>query len=587
MGNISAYDTRNYAQFNPLSMQEIFAPAQMMREQHDKLAEDFATQEQIGGLSLLGLKEGVDDEAIKIHQNYMAETKKAADELATKGFVESGRRKNLYGLKQQYNQNVLPLENQLKIRQERAKMLYERQLADPTFRATMDPNSVSLTAGLKDPNAFNFDGVSGNQLYRSVAEKASQLSKVIEQKHPDLLKSGLAYQYFTAVQSGADLSQIDAAMKQQFNPADVDKMTSLLSGIVHSTFNEFGVPQKFANNPDIQQELWQTAAQGLYAAAGQKQFGTMTDQWGMSMAQRSLDQQPPPELPKLGVNYAPEITNTDEYNNLNITASHAKGLGLDVNLKKAKMVYDPIAETWRRDPQSVDIDPSREASSKAEILRIAKKNGMDHLFKTSSTGKMSKEDYNAAVDQVVRVEQERYKAASPVYTLATGDSNISKSIMQAIKSGAVTLPKSGRTELTAEKAAELEKAHGNPVITLSPTGKGVEIRYGDGNAYIADGSIFQNQAVANIVDRAQKFNAQMKQYILNPEKLKTLPKKNGEYQLDFGPYNGGVLSIHPSAIYSGQTFETISNLSERFTQEMLINAFGNVSAQNKGIIIGN
>lgn len=284
---VSQYDIKNFAQFQPLSIQEMWAPSQQLRAQHDQLSEEFAQQEQAGGLSLLGLKEGVDDAAIKIHKTYMDETKKAADELATKGFIESGRRKNLYGLKQKYNNEVVPLQNQLKIRQERAEELRRMQLQDPTFRATMNPNEVGLVDGLKNPEAFNYSGVSGNQMYKSVAEKANQLSKVIEQKHPDLIKSGLSYNYFTAVQSGASLEQVDAAMRRQFNPKDVDKMTNLMRGVVESTFNEFGVPQKFANNPQVQDELWQTASQGLYAALGSKQFGSMHDSWGEGNARRA------------------------------------------------------------------------------------------------------------------------------------------------------------------------------------------------------------------------------------------------------------------------------------------------------------
>ena len=100
-------------------------------------------------------------------------------------------------------------------------------------------------------------------------------------------------------------------------------------------------------------------------------------------------------------------------------------------------------------------------------MSIARKNGMLNLFKTSATGKMSKRDYENAVDLVINAEQERLKAATPTYTLATGDSNISKSISQAIKSGAVTLPRSGSSVLNSKKFMELEKTYGTPVITLS------------------------------------------------------------------------------------------------------------------------
>ena len=580
---ISQYDQLNYAQFQPLSMQEIWAAPQALRAQHDQLAEEFAQQEQAGGLSLLGLKEGIDDEAIKIHKAYMDETKRAADELATKGFIDSGRRRNLYGLKQQYNQNVVPLQNQLKIRQERAEELRRMQLQDPTFRATLNPNEIGLTSGLKNPEAFNYSGVSGNQMYKSVAEKANQLSKVIEQNHPELIKSKLAYNYFTAVQSGASLEQVDAAMRRQFNPKDVDKMTNLMRGVVESTFNEFGVPQKFANNPQVQDELWQTASQGLYAALGQKQFGTMHDSWGEGNARKAQEQQQqqPPQLPKLGVNYAPDITDKDEYNRLTEISKGAKGLISKSNITGVS----PTGGVQ----YSYNDKSSAESTNryKNELVSIAKKNGMLGLFKTSTTGKMSKADYESAVDLVISAEQERLKAATPTYTLATGDSNISKSISQALKSGTVTLPKNGSSELNSKKFMELEKAYGAPVITLSATGNGVDINFGDDNTFKADGSIFQNKEVSDAVNRAQKFNKEMRSYILNPEKLKNLPKDNGNYILDLTPYGGSVTIIPPSILNTKELYSYISGVSQQLTQNMLINTFGNIASQNTGSTIKN
>ena len=221
------------------------------------MSEELAQQEQAGGLSLLGLKEGIDDEAIKIHKAYMDETKKAADELATKGFIDSGRRRNLYGLKQQYNQNVVPLQNQLKIRQERADMLYKMKLQNPTYRATLDPNSIALTTGLKDPNAFNFDGVAGSDLYNSAAKKLEQLSKTIDQDIPEMISNPkIKFDYFTLVQSGATPEQAAMAMKRNgYDPTVVDKMTNMIHGTIDSTMREFGVYDKFKGNDRVINEL--------------------------------------------------------------------------------------------------------------------------------------------------------------------------------------------------------------------------------------------------------------------------------------------------------------------------------------------
>ena len=78
-----------------------------MREQHDKLQEEYSQQELLGGAASLGLQKGVDDKALADNQAYMSAVKSAADELATKGFIDAGRRRNLMGLKQQYITNVV------------------------------------------------------------------------------------------------------------------------------------------------------------------------------------------------------------------------------------------------------------------------------------------------------------------------------------------------------------------------------------------------------------------------------------------------------------------------------------------------
>ena len=555
-----------------------------MRAQHDQLQEEYAQQEQQGGLSLLGIDPVKDKAAYDIQQNYIARTKDAADQLATKGFIDSGRRRGLMEIKSLYTNQVVPLQNQLKIRQERAEELRKIQLQDPTFRATINPNDISLTEGLKSPTAFNYDGVSGNQLYSTAAKKLEQLSKTINQDVPELKKMPkLSFQYFTAIQSGATPDQAANAMKREgYDPAVVDKMTNMIHGTIDSTMREFGVYDKFKGNDKAINELWDSTSQAAYKAIGTKQFGQVHDSWGEGNARKAQEQQQQqPQLPKLGVNYAPDITDKDEYNRLTEISNGAKGL-----VSKSKIAG---ASPTGGIQYSYDDKSSTESinKSKNELMSIAKKNGMLNLFKPSSTGKMSKNDYENAVDLVINAEQERLKAATPTYTLATGDSNISKSISQAIKSGAVTLPKSGSSELNSKKFMELEKTYGTPVITLSATGSGVDINFGDDNTFKADGSIFQNKEVSDAVNRAQKFNKEMRSYILNPEKLKNLPKNDGNYILDLTPYGGSVTIIPPSILSTKELYNYISGVSQQLTQNMLINTFGNIASQNTGLTIKN
>ena len=438
MGSISAYDTRNYAQFNPLSMQEVLQPAMMMREQHDKLQEEYSAQEQAGGLSLLGLKEGIDDEAIKIHQNYMSETKKAADELATKGFIESGRRKNLYGLKQQYNSNVVPLQNQLKIRQERAEELRKIQLQDPTFRATANPNEIGLTAGLKNPEAFNYTGVSGNQLYTSAAKKLEQLSKVIDQEIPELKKMpGMSFQYFTALQSGANPAQVAAAMKQKgFDPTTVDKMTNMIHSTIDTTMQEHGVYDKFKNNPQVIDELWNTTSQAAFNALGQRQFGNVTDQAGMHLWQRNLAQKDEQDrlsqANKQNILEDPEIVNDELYqkhssvidyiNSGKYKSSKRKG-GFDYDAE-IKKINDSNIPQWRKDAALKGIAQARMHDTGVDNTMDKKIEALSRKYKTTNLKEI------AAFEQQ---ELEKTKQLISVRYYNDDDNSASKQIIENLK----------------------------------------------------------------------------------------------------------------------------------------------------------
>ena len=385
-----------------------------MRQQHDQLQEEYANAEQAAQQGFSGLNPEVDKEALAIHKQFMDQTKAAADELATKGFIDSGRRRSLLKLKSVYTNQVAPLQQQIALRASRNEELRKMQLQDPTFRATANPNQVSLVSGLKNPNAFDYDGVSGNQLYSSVAKKAEQLSKVISQEHPKLMSSGIFANYFTALQSGASLDQIDRAMKSggRYNPQDVDKMTQMLHGIVGSTMNEFGVPSKFAGNEAVQQDLWNAAAQGLYSAAGTKQFGQMQDDMALYNRKRPLEtpaQEPPGKTHK-EYDAAFDKKNFDEINKLVNAASFKPGVtsqkpGTGTNMYLAaqgapKLKFDEKFGTT--------LNNSNKAQQ--ELFKRARALGKDLGFELPS--KIANKDLPAVNERIAEALKEQYRMAN-------------------------------------------------------------------------------------------------------------------------------------------------------------------------------
>jgi hypothetical protein len=371
-----------------------------MRAEHDKLQEEYAQQEQQGGLSLLGIDPVKDKAAYDIQQNYITKTKEAADQLATKGFIDSGRRRGLMEVKSLYTNQVVPLQNQLATRNARAEELRKIQLSDPTFRANASPSDISLTEGLKSPTAFDYTGVSGSQLQSSVAKKAEQLGKTISQDHPELIHSKLFGQYFTALQSGASLAQVDNAMRKQFDPAKVDKMTGLLHGLVSSTLNEFGVPEKFKNNQATQDELWGTAAQGLYSAIGSKQFGQMTDSFAIDARKKALEtqSQEPPGKTHKEYDSAFDEKNFKRLNEtLNSANNTSKSDVTGFGPYGTQRTYNKEATDKARAVAQSEINKIAADLQKRGLLKVPQKIATEDLAKwNKSVIDLAKEDYKTA-----------------------------------------------------------------------------------------------------------------------------------------------------------------------------------------------
>lgn len=425
----------------------------------------------------------------------MDETKRAADELATKGFIDSGRRRNLYGLKQQYNQNVVPLQNQLKIRQERADMLYKMKLQNPTYRATLDPNSIALTAGLKDPNAFNFDGVAGSDLYNSAAKKLEQLSKTIDQDIPELKKMPrLSFQYFTAIQSGATPEQAANAMKREgYDPTTVDRMTNMIHNTIDSTMQEFGVYDKFKNDPKTIEELWNTTSQAAYSAIGTKQFGNVTDQAGMHSWQRRLARKDEEErlqqANKQNILEDPEIVNDELYKKHSSVIDYMKsgkyksskrknGFDYDAEIKK---IDNSDLPQWRKDAAKKGIAQSRMFDSSVDNTMDKKIEALSRKYKTTNINEIIKREQQ---------ELEKTKQLISVRYYNSADNSASKQIIENLKFS--NDPKDKEFVKSLPKLKNGEVDYSSVRTGISPI-KGYVVEYVDENGKIKQNKIHSSK----------------------------------------------------------------------------------------------
>ena len=264
-----------------------------MRAEHDKLQEEYSQQELLGGAASLGLQKGVDDKALADNQAYMSAVKSAADELATKGFIDAGRRRNLMGLKQQYITNVVPIQNALTERKKAIDIDRERRSKDSTYVSQFDPSKVAVTDYLGNTNAFNARGVSGDAIYKDAAQAISNLKGIAASELPALKSSGLMDQYFTLMKNGLQPEQAAALMKKQSkSQAEAESWTAMAKmtvSAIDGAMQRHGAYDIFKDNPAMIDKLWQDTSKAAIFGLGENKVGQMTDEMSMYKRQKAFE----------------------------------------------------------------------------------------------------------------------------------------------------------------------------------------------------------------------------------------------------------------------------------------------------------
>lgn len=426
---ISVYDTKNYAQYNPLSIQEIWAPGQALRQQHDQLAEEYAQQELLGGAASLGLQEGVDKQALADNKAYMDALKQSADELSTKGFIDAGRRKNLYKLKQQYTTTVLPIQNALKVRDEAIKMDREMKARDSSYQTKFDPSKIAVTDYLSNNQAFNTRGVSGQEVYKDAAQAISNLKDVAVNELPSLKGSGLMDQYFTLQKQGLSPDQAATLMqKQSKTQAEAEswtKMAKMTVSAIDGAMQRHGVYDIFKDNPEMINKFWQDTSKAAIFGVGSPKIGQMTDTTGAAMRAAQQQQQQPDGLMD-EERYDPEY-DKKSIKSIDDIANKAK----TPPSKSSVTGFGPYGTT-----RTYNEAESKNEHKKAigEILKIGKSFPEINPPKPSSTGNVSKSEMDKYIDAVSAAQKEVFKTANKMKTISNTSKDVAGGIVSNLMS---------------------------------------------------------------------------------------------------------------------------------------------------------
>jgi hypothetical protein len=181
----------------------------------------------------------------------MDQTKAAADELATKGFIDSGRRRNLLQLKSIYANQIVPLQNALTQRTQRAEE-YRKLSMDKNNILGTNPNDVSLTDIIGNPNALNYSFLSGAQMAKDVANEAKPFADRFNNKDVKDYGAKVGFDHLLAIRQGVDPTTVLAAMKNDPRVMGTEggrKVYEQLVGIVNSVTDRYGL-KNIATTPE-------------------------------------------------------------------------------------------------------------------------------------------------------------------------------------------------------------------------------------------------------------------------------------------------------------------------------------------------
>ena len=195
---INLYDRASFSQYTPLSAQEILMPAQMMRERHDKLDEEYSAINDNMQKAAFIAQNDSDPTVRANYENLVNKLNTIRDELMNNGITNSSRR-NMFNLRGDYQNKITPLlvgqENKMKLN----AMTQEMRLKDPTLMIE-DYSNRSVKDFVNGD--FTPKNYSGTVIAKQVGEAAKNLSDLLntDPSFKGILEDELGYQYVQMIQ---------------------------------------------------------------------------------------------------------------------------------------------------------------------------------------------------------------------------------------------------------------------------------------------------------------------------------------------------------------------------------------------------
>lgn len=275
---VNSYNQVQFNQYVPRSFQEMLTPVLHVTQQEEALQNQYLESQDKINSAMAMLNPELDKTAYSRLSKFKEDVTAAAEDLASKGFVDSGRKSNLLNLKKTYDTDFTNILNQATQRLQAASIQEQKALQDPTYRYNSARN-VSLDEATNNPNIWAElaikNGVSGAALQQQIAQQVSALKAEISENNPSLTKlktvdgKDLLGQYMMSITQGASPQEVATAIANLTgNIKEATGIVSKMMGIVNNVMAANNVENIFGSTSKEYRDLLGYASQGLYNAVG-------------------------------------------------------------------------------------------------------------------------------------------------------------------------------------------------------------------------------------------------------------------------------------------------------------------------------
>ena len=248
------------SQYRPFSFEEILKPAMLYKEAYEKTEADYAKlAEQTEMWKDIANREK-SPEAYAMYERYHTDLNNMYDNLS-RG-MNINNRTALLGLRAKYAQEILPIANASKRKDELVAEQRKIAAQDPTRLWENDASDMSIDTLIKNPQADYGRQYSGATLTAQVAAASQALAKKYIDNPKDLetLVGGDYYEYIK--HRGFTPEAVLAAIQNS------KKASPILNSIVNQVIQASGI-NKWSNADSVLPQARQYALNGLWQAIGQ------------------------------------------------------------------------------------------------------------------------------------------------------------------------------------------------------------------------------------------------------------------------------------------------------------------------------